>query len=198
MEGLLPLIFLFGHVQSQSIGSSMGLGFNMGLGHPVVNPYLPGLGGGFNIFSGMNRNEEPTSPYVKQVFSSLLTVCNWFVQLHSFKVSSNCRLVEVKEFEGKIIDDYKKCVDIKMMAYNWIIEEMEPQGGACRWMMFSWKLKFMSWELPGDSLFTYALPRWRGGVRPGEETEGRRGACLCPATTENLCTKDRPACYFHT
>merc|ERR1712013_842152 len=40
--------------------------------------------------------------------------------------------------------------------------------------------------------------RWRGGVRPGEETEGRRGACLCPATTEELCTKDRPACYFHT
>merc|ERR1711962_1829895 len=58
-----------------------------------------------------------------------------------------------------------------MMAYNWIIEEMEPQGGACR---------------------------WRGGVRPGKETVGRRGACLCPATTENLCTKDRPACYFHT
>ena len=68
MEGLLLLIFLFGHVQPQSMGSNMGLGFNMGLGYPVVNPYLPGVGGGFNIFSGMNRNEEPTSPYVKQVF----------------------------------------------------------------------------------------------------------------------------------
>jgi len=150
--GLLPVIILVGHVHSQSMGSNMGLGFNMGHGYPVVNPFLPGLGGGFNIFSGMNRNVEPRSPYVEQV-------------------SSNCRLVEVKEFEGRTIDDYKKCVDIKMMAYNWIIEEMEPQGGACR---------------------------WRGGVRPGEETEGRRGACLCPATTEELCMKDRPGCFFHT
>ena len=66
--GPLLLTFLFGHVQSQSMGSNMGLGFNMGLGYPVVSPYLPGLGGGFNIFNGMNRNEEPTSPYVKQVF----------------------------------------------------------------------------------------------------------------------------------
>ena len=61
-----------------------------------------------------------------------------------FQVSSNCRLVEVKEFEGKIIDDYKKCVDIKMMAYNWIIEEMEPQGGACRWRTFS-SAEIYSW-----------------------------------------------------
>ena len=76
MEGLLLLIFLFGHVQPQSMGSNMGLGFNMGLGYPVVNPYLPGVGGGFNIFSGMNRNEEPTSPYVKQVPSSLFSACN--------------------------------------------------------------------------------------------------------------------------
>ena len=52
--------------------------------------------------------------------------------------------MEVKEFEGKIIDDYKKCVDIKMMAYNWIIEEMEPQGGACRWRTFS-SAEIYSW-----------------------------------------------------
>ena len=113
----------------------MGLGFNMGLGYPVVNPYLPGLGGGFNIFSGMNRNVEPRSPYVEQVFNSGLNHSTDLLHLHQFQVSSNCRLVEVKEFEGRTIDDYKKCVDIKMMAYNWIIEEMEPQGGACRWKL---------------------------------------------------------------
>ena len=131
--GLLPVIILVGHVHSQSMGSNMGLGFNMGHGYPVVNPFLPGLGGGFNIFSGMNRNVEPRSPYVEQVFISVLwLLLTGLPHMHLFQVSSNCRLVEVKEFEGRTIDDYKKCVDIKMMAYNWIIEEMEPQGGACR------------------------------------------------------------------
>ena len=72
MMGLLPVIILVGHVHSQSMGSNMGLGFNMGHGYPVVNPYLPGLGGGFNIFSGTNRNVEPRSPYVEQVFNSVL------------------------------------------------------------------------------------------------------------------------------
>ena len=76
MGGLLLLTFLLGRVQSQMMGPNIGLGYNMGLGYPVVSPYLPGLGGGFNIFSGMNRNEEPTSPYVKQVFSSLFSACN--------------------------------------------------------------------------------------------------------------------------
>ena len=82
MEGLLLLIFLFGHVQPQSMGSNMGLGFNMGHGYPVVNPYLPGLGGGFNIFSGMNRNVEPRSPYVEQVFSSVLWLLADLLHLH--------------------------------------------------------------------------------------------------------------------
>ena len=41
-------------------------------------------------------------------------------------------MVEVKNLEGRDIDDFEKCVEIKMMAYNWIIEDMEPQGGACR------------------------------------------------------------------
>ena len=72
--------------------------------------------------------------------------------------------MEVKEFEGKIIDDYKKCVDIKMMAYNWIIEEMEPQGGACRWRMFSWKQEFISWGVARCFLVILCpsqVARWR-------------------------------------
>ena len=71
MMGLFLVIFMLGHAHSQSMGSNMGLGFNMGLGYPVANPYLPGLGGGFNIFSGMNRNVEPRSPYVEQVFNTV-------------------------------------------------------------------------------------------------------------------------------
>ena len=117
-----------------------------------MNPYFPGLGGGLDIFKGLNPNEEPTSPYIKQV-------------------STNCRMVEVKEFGGKKIEHYKECSDIKMMAYNWIIEDMEPQGGACR---------------------------WQGGVKATDESEERKGVCLCPATTKELCTKNRASCYFHT
>ena len=75
---LFPIIFLLGHAHSQS----MGLGSNMGLGYPVVNPYLPGLGGGFNIFSGMNRNVEPRSPYVEQVFNSVLWLLANLLHLH--------------------------------------------------------------------------------------------------------------------
>ena len=82
MMGLFLVIFLLGHVHSQSMGSNMGLGFNMGIGYPVVNPYLPGLGGGFNIFSGMNRNVEPRSPYVEQVFNSVLWLLANLLHLH--------------------------------------------------------------------------------------------------------------------
>jgi len=129
-----------------------GMGMNFGKGYPVVNPYFPGLGGGLDIFNGLNPNKEPTSPYIKQV-------------------STNCRMVEVKEFGGKEIKHYKECSDIKMMAYNWLIEDMEPQGGACR---------------------------WQGGVKATDESEERKGVCLCPATTKELCTKNRASCYFHT
>ena len=80
MMGQFLVMFLLGHVQSQSMGSNMGLGFNMGLGYPVANPYIPGLSGGFNIFSGMNRNVEPRSPYVEQVFNSVL--CFELLYLH--------------------------------------------------------------------------------------------------------------------
>jgi len=129
-----------------------GGGMNFGKGYPVVNPYFPGLGGGLDIFNGLNPNTEPSSPYTKQA-------------------STNCRMVEVKSLEGRDIDDFQKCVEIKMMAYNWIIEEMEPQGGACR---------------------------WQGGVKGDSDSDDRRGVCLCPATTEKLCTKDRASCFFHT
>merc|ERR1712192_373830 len=37
-----------------------------------------------------------------------------------------------------------------------------------------------------------------GGVKGVGETGDRRGVCLCPATTEKLCTKDRASCFFHT
>merc|ERR1719233_2224520 len=47
---------------------------------------------------------------------------------------------------------------------------MEPQGGACR---------------------------WQGGVKGVGDSDDQRGVCLCPATTEKLCTKDRASCYFH-
>ena len=40
---------------------------NFGKGYPVVNPYFPGLGGGLDIFNGLNPNTEPASPYTKQV-----------------------------------------------------------------------------------------------------------------------------------
>jgi len=125
---------------------------NFGKGYPVVNPYFPGLGGGLDIFNGLNPNTEPTSPYTKQA-------------------STNCRMVEVKSLEGRDIDNFEKCVEIKMMAYNWIIEDMEPQGGACR---------------------------WQGGVKGVGDSDDQRGVCLCPATTEKLCTKDRASCFFHT
>jgi len=135
-----------------SFGGRGGGGMNFGQGYPVVNPYFPGLGGGLDIFNGLNPNTEPTSPYTKQA-------------------STNCRMVEVKSLEGRDIDNFEKCVEIKMMAYNWIIEDMEPQGGACR---------------------------WQGGVKGVGDSDDQRGVCLCPATTEKLCTKDRSSCFFHT
>ena len=48
-------------------GGRGGGGMNFGKGYPVVNPYFPGLGGGLDIFNGLNPNTEPTSPYTKQV-----------------------------------------------------------------------------------------------------------------------------------
>merc|ERR1712055_161192 len=126
-------------------------GINFGKGYPVVNPYFPGLGGGLDIYSGVNPNKEPETPYTPQA-------------------AKNCRMVEVTELEGKIIDDFRKCIDIKGYSYNWIIEDMELQGGICR---------------------------WAGGTKGTEEKEGTRGVCLCPATTEKLCTKGRASCYFH-
>ena len=39
--------------------------------YPVVNPYFPGLGGGLDIFSGLNPNEEPQSPYTPQVIANI-------------------------------------------------------------------------------------------------------------------------------
>merc|ERR1719233_581345 len=126
-------------------------GINFGKGYPVVNPYFPGLGGGLDIYSGVNPNKEPETSYTPQA-------------------AKNCRMVEVTELEGKIIDDFRKCIDIKGYSYNWIIEDMELQGGICR---------------------------WAGGTKGTEEKEGTRGVCLCPATTEKLCTKGRASCYFH-
>merc|ERR1712037_635607 len=76
----------------------------------------------------------------------------------------------VTEFEGKAIDDFKKCSEIQGLSYNWLKKEMLNQGGMCR---------------------------WAGGRESSVEEEGR-GVCLCPATTEKLCTKGRASCYFHT
>jgi len=125
---------------------------NYGIGYPVVNPYFPNFGGGFNILDGLNPDKEPETPHTPQA-------------------AKNCRMVEVTEFEGKAIDDYRKCIDIKGYSYNWIIEDMELQGGICR---------------------------WAGGRKGTDEREGSRGVCLCPATTEKLCTKGRASCYFHS
>merc|ERR1719222_1683345 len=82
----------------------------------------------------------------------------------------NCRMVKVTEFEGKAIDDFKKCSEIQGLSYNWLKKEMLNQGGICR---------------------------WAGGRESAVEEEGR-GVCLCPATTEKLCTKGRASGYFHT
>ena len=41
--------------------------------------------------------------------------------------------------------------------------------------------------------------RWSDyGAEPeeGGDTDGRRGACLCPAVGE-VCTKGRPGCHLH-
>merc|ERR1711934_180101 len=113
--------------------------------------YFPGLGGGLDIFSGLNPNKEPESPYTPQA-------------------AKNCRMVKVTELEGKVIDDFKKCSEIQGLSYNWLKKEMLNQGGMCR---------------------------WAGGRESAVEEEGR-GVCLCPATTEKLCTKGRASCYFHT
>jgi len=147
---LLPLTVLVAGVQAGRY-KNFGMGMNFGKGYPVVNPYFPGLGGGLDIFSGLNPNEEPATPYTPQA-------------------AKNCRMVEVTELEGQAIDDFRKCTEIKGYSYNWIIEDMELQGGMCR---------------------------WRGGTRGTDKKEGARGVCLCPATTEKLCTKDRASCYFH-
>merc|ERR1719516_178442 len=40
--------------------------------------------------------------------------------------------------------------------------------------------------------------RWQGGRKGTDEKDDRKGVCLCPATTEKLCTKGRASCYFHT
>jgi len=127
-------------------------GMNYGKGYPVINPFFPDFGGGFNIFDGLNPNKDSETPYTPQA-------------------AKNCRMVEVTELEGKDIDDFRKCIDIKGYSYNWIIEDMELQGGICR---------------------------WAGGRKGTDEKEGSRGVCLCPATTEKLCTKGRASCYFHT
>merc|ERR1711934_678215 len=111
--------------------------------------YFPGLGGGLDIFSGLNPNKEPESPYTPQA-------------------TKNCRMVKVTELEGKVIDDFKKCSEIQGLSYNWLKKEMLNQGGMCR---------------------------WAGGRESSVEEEGR-GVCLCPATTEKLCTKGRASCYF--
>jgi len=135
-----------------SISAVAQAGMNYGHGYPVMNPFFPDFGGGFNVFDGLNPNKDPETPYTPQA-------------------AKNCRMVEVTEFEGKDIDDFRKCIDIKGYSYNWIIEDMELQGGICR---------------------------WAGGRKGTDEKEGSRGVCLCPATTEKLCTKGRSSCYFHT
>ena len=34
-------------------------------------------------------------------------------------------MVEVESLEGRDIDNFEKCVEIKMMAYNWTIEDIK-------------------------------------------------------------------------
>jgi len=149
---LLSTILVLTAAGAQASRRNFGMGMNFGQGYPVVNPYFPGLGGGLDIFSGLNPNKEPETPYTPQV-------------------AKNCRMVEVTELEGKAIDDFRKCTDIKGYSYNWKIEDMELQGGICR---------------------------WAGRTQGAYEKEGVSGVCLCPATTEKLCTKGRASCYFHT
>ena len=72
------------------------------------------------------------------------------------QAAKNCRMVEVTELEGQAIDDFRKCTEIKVLckfflftcsalsdavsiysfqgySYNWITEDMELQGGMCRY-----------------------------------------------------------------
>ena len=55
-------------------------------------------------------------------------------------------------------------------SYNWIIKDMELQGGMCRYL--------------GRSSEMYAICmaifRWQGGRKGTDEKDDRKGVCLCP------------------
>ena len=60
-----------------------------------------------------------------------------------------------------------------------------------------WGMQVKSFYVENPT-FTCTLLRWQGGVKGVGDSDDQRGVCLCPATTEKLCTKDRSSCFFHT